>query len=98
MSKYFLSDLPSCPAKFSDALNVTIATPPLWLKPVAATRMSSLPRCEIDLLIREKLIRVAWRKNKSGRLHPLIYAPSLWSYLDSLAEPAVRQQHDEGAK
>jgi hypothetical protein len=48
--------------------------------------MSGLPRYEIDTLIKEKRIRVAWRPNKAGKLHPLIYAASLWGYLDSLAE------------
>jgi hypothetical protein len=86
MSEHFLSDLPSCPGTFSEALNVTLSTPPLWLKPHVAVLMSSLPRYEIDNLIREKAIRVAWRPNKSGRLMPLIYGPSLWSYLDQLAE------------
>jgi hypothetical protein len=88
----FPCDLPGCPTRYSDALLATVVTAPLWLRPSVAVEMSSLPRYEIDHLIKEKLVKVAWRPNKTGKLHPLIYGPSLWNYLDSLAEPAVGQQ------
>jgi hypothetical protein len=48
--------------------------------------MSGLPRCELDLLIKEKRVQVAWRANKAGKLFPLIYAPSLWRYIESLPQ------------
>lgn len=97
MKSSFLSDLPSCPATYSEAHLVTINVSPMWLRPGVAVQMSSLPRYEIDKLIKEKLVQVAWRPNKAGKLHPLIYGPSLWNYLDSLVEPAVvNQQPKEG--
>ena len=53
-----------------------------------------LPRYEIDRLIKEKRIKAARRPNKTGKLHPLIYAPSLWSYMEELTEtgPAEEQE------
>jgi hypothetical protein len=81
----FLADLPSCPATYSVAY-LTIASPPLWMRPSSAVQLSGLPRCEIDRLIKEKLIQAAWRKNKCGTLFPLIYAPSLWRYIESLPQ------------
>ena len=98
MKPSFLSDLPSCPVTFSEAYLVnTVALAPMWLRVSAAVKLSSLPRYEIDRVIEEKLVKVAWRPNKSGKLHPLIYGPSLWAWMDSLAEPAaVKQQSEEG--
>jgi hypothetical protein len=94
----FLSALPSCPPTFTAAPDLTIHVSPLWLKPVYAEKMSSLPRCEIEELIKRKKIKAAWRRTKSGRLLPLIYAPSLWNYLHSLAEPALAQAAEKGAR
>ena len=93
MKSSFLSDLPSCPSTFSEAHLVTLNVSPLWLRAGVAVKMSSLPRYEIDRLIKEKLIRVAWRPNKVGTLHPLIYAPSLWRYIESLPQtgPVVEE-------
>jgi hypothetical protein len=85
----FLSDLPSCPSTFSAAHLVTLNVSPLWLRASVAVKMSSLPQYEIDRLIKEKRVKVAWRPNKTGKLFPLIYAPSLWAYLDELAEPSA---------
>jgi hypothetical protein len=85
MKPNFLGDLPSCPATYSEANLVTLNLSPMWLRPNVAVKLSSLPRYEVDRLIEEKIIKVAWRPNKAGRLHPLIYAPSLWSHLDELA-------------
>jgi hypothetical protein len=48
--------------------------------------MSGLPNYEVERLIKEKLIQVAWRPNKAGTLHPLIYAPSLWRWIESLPQ------------
>jgi hypothetical protein len=87
MKSSFLSDLPSCPATYSEAMLVTINVTPMWLRPQCAVKMSSMPRYEIDRLIKEKAVKVAWRPNKAGKLHPLIYAPSLWAWMDSLCEP-----------
>jgi hypothetical protein len=86
MKGQFLSDLPSCPSTFSAAHLVTLNVSPMWLRPNVAVKISSLPRCEIDRLIKEKLVKVAWRPNKAGKLHPLIYGPSLWAWMDELAE------------
>ena len=90
----FLSDLPSCPSTFSAAHLVTLNVSPLWLRASVAVKMSSLPQYKIDRLIKDKLIRVAWRPNKAGKFHPLIYAPSLWAWLDSLPQtgPAEEQE------
>ena len=56
--------------------------------------MSGLPRCDVDLLIKEKRVQVAWRPNKAGKRFPLIYAPSLWRYIESLPQtgPAEEQE------
>ena len=86
MKPSFLSDLPSCPSTFSAAHLVTLDLSPLWMRPNVAVKLSSLPRYEIDRLIRERIVKVAWRPNKSGRLMPIIYGPSLWAWLDGLAE------------
>ena len=95
----FEDDIPSCPACFDDALDVNIiATPPLWLKPAAAVKMSSLARYEIDDIIKRKLVKVVWRRSLTGNLKPLIHGPSLWSYLNSLAEPAVPPANEEGVR
>ena len=93
MKSNFLADLPSCPSTYS-AAHLTISTPPLWMRPSSAVQMSGLPRCEVDRLIRAKLIQAAWRPNKCGKLFPLIYAPSLWKWLDSLPQtgPAEEQE------
>ena len=91
MKSQFLADLPSCPSTYSAAHLVTLDLSPLWLRPNVAVKMSSLPRYEVDWLIESKVVKVAWRPNKAGKLHPLIYAPSLWAWMDSLCEP-------EGAK
>lgn len=88
----FLSDLPSCPSTFSAAHLVTLNVSPLWLRVSAAVKMSSLPRYEIDRLIKEKLVKVAWRENKAGTFHPLLYAPSLWSYMDSLPQTGPAEE------
>ena len=85
MKPSFLSDLPSCPSTFSAAHLVTINVSPLWLRASVAVKMSSLPRYEIDRLIKERLVKVAWRPNKAGTRHPLIYAPSLWAVMDEWA-------------
>ena len=92
MKSQFLADLPSCPTTYSAAY-LTISTPPLWMRPSSAVQMSGLPLCEIDRLIKEKLIQAAWRKNKCGTFHPLIYAPSLWRYIESLPQtgPVVKE-------
>ena len=90
----FLSDLPSCPSTFSAAHLVTLDVSPLWLRVGVAVKLSSLPRYEIERLIKEKLIKVAWRPNKAGKLHPLIYAPSLWAWIERLTQtgPAEGQE------
>jgi hypothetical protein len=85
MKSNFLADLHSCPKTYSAAL-LTVCTPPLWMRPSSAVQLSGLPRCEVERLIKEKLIRAAWRPNKAGTLFPLIYAPSLWSWLESLPQ------------
>ena len=82
MKSSFLSDLPSCPSTFSAASLVTLNLAPLWLRPNVAVQMSSLARYEIERLIKEKLVKVAWRPNKAGTRMPLIYAPSLWEVMD----------------
>ena len=92
MKSSFLPDLPSCPKTFSEAPLVTLALSPLWLRVTVAVKLSSLPRYEIDRLIKEKLVQVAWRKNKAGTLHPLIYAPSLWSHIESLPQTGPAEQ------
>ena len=86
MKGQFLADLPSCPSTFSAAHLVTLNVSPMWLRASVAVKMSSLPRYEIDRLIKEKLVKVAWRPNKAGKLHPLIYAPSLWAWMEELTE------------
>jgi hypothetical protein len=94
MKSSFLSDLPSCPDTFSAAHLVTLNLSPMWLRVPCAVKMSSLPRYEIDALIKTKAIKVAWRPNKAGKLHPLIYGPSLWALMDRWAEeePAEREE------
>jgi hypothetical protein len=84
MKSQFLADLPSCPSTFSAAHLVTLNVSPLWLRVGVAVKLSSLPRYEIERLVKEKLIRVAWRPNKAGTRHPLIYAPSLWEWIECL--------------
>jgi hypothetical protein len=54
--------------------------------------MSSLPNYEVERLIKEKLIKVAWRRNKAGKLYPLIYAPSLWSYIERLPQTGPAEE------
>jgi hypothetical protein len=73
---------------------LTLNAYPLWLRASVAVKLSSLPLYDIERLIKEKLIKVAWRPNKMGKLHPLIYAPSLWSYMESLPQsgPAEEQE------
>ena len=88
----FLSDLPSCPSTFSEAHLVTLCTSPLWLRVPCAVKMSSLPRYEIDRLVKEKAVKVAWRRNKAGTRHPLIYAPSLWRYIESLPKTGPAEE------
>jgi hypothetical protein len=88
MKSLFLADLPSCPSTYSAAHLVTLDLSPLWLRPNVAVKLSSLPRYEIDRLIKEKIVKVAWRPNKAGKLHPLIYAPSLWQYVEGLTDKA----------
>ena len=85
----FLSDLPSCPTTYSAAHLVTLDLSPLWLRPNVAVKLSSLPRYQIDRLIKEKRVKTAWRPNKAGKLYPLIYAPSLWAVMDEWAEPGA---------
>jgi hypothetical protein len=94
MKPSFLADLPSCPSTFSAAPLVTLDLSPLWLRPNVAVKMSSLPKYEIDNLIKQKRVKVAWRPNKAGTLHPLIYAPSLWAWMESLTQtgPAKEQE------
>ena len=94
MKSSFLSDLPSCPSTFSAAHLVTLNLSPLWLRATAAVKLSSLPRYEIERLVKERLIQVAWRPNKAGTLHPLIYAPSLWRWIESL--PQTGPAEEEG--
>ena len=86
MKSQFLADLPSCPSTYSQAHLVTLNVTPLWLRLNVAVKLSSSPRYEIDRLVKEKAVKVAWRPNKAGKLHPLIYAPSLWSYMESLTQ------------
>ena len=43
----------------------------MWLRASVAVKMSSLPRYEIDRLIKEKLVKVAWRPNKAGQTPPI---------------------------
>jgi hypothetical protein len=86
MKSNFLADLPSCPETFSAAHLVTLNLSPMWMRVPCAVKLSSLPRYEIDELIKEKRIKVAWRRNKIGKLHPLIYGPSLWALMDRWAE------------
>jgi hypothetical protein len=93
MKSQFLSDLPSCPKTYSAAL-LTVSTPPLWMRPSSAVQMSGLPRCEVDRLIKEKLIQAAWRPNKYGKLHPLIYAPSLWNFLENLPQTGPAEEKE----
>ncbi len=85
MKSQFWSDLPSCPATYSEAY-LTISTPPLWMRVSSAVQMSGLPRYEIERLIKEKRVQCAWRRNKCGTLFPLIYAPSLWRWIESLPQ------------
>jgi hypothetical protein len=94
MKSNFLGDLPSCPDTYSQAALVSLCVSPMWLRPPCAVKMSSLPRYEVDRLIKEKLVKVAWRPNKAGTLHPLIYAPSLWTWMESLTQtgPAKEQE------
>jgi hypothetical protein len=95
MKPSFLSDLPSCPSTFSAAHLITLDLSPLWLRPNAAVKLSSLPRYEIDRFIKEKRVKVAWRPNKAGTLHPLIYAPSLWTYMESLTETGRAKEQEQ---
>ena len=45
---------------------------------------------------KERLIQVAWRPNKAGKLHPLLYAPSLWRWMDSLPQSGpAREEGDQ---
>ena len=97
MKPSFLSDLPSCPSTFSAAHLVTLDLSPLWLRVNVAVKLSSLPRYEIDRLIKDKLVKVAWRPNKAGKLHPLIYAPSLWAWLESLSQTGPAEEQKETA-
>ena len=85
----FLSDLPSCPSTYSAAHLVTLDLSPFWLRPNVAVKLSSLPRYEIDRLIKQKRVKTAWRPNKAGKLHPLIYAPSLWAVMEEWAQPGA---------
>ena len=96
MKSSFLSDLPSCPSTLSEAYLVTLCLAPLWLRVPVAVKLSSLPNYEIERLIKEKRIKVAWRPNKAGTLHPLIYAPSLWAWMESL--PQAGTTEEQGAK
>jgi hypothetical protein len=82
MRPSFLSDLPSCPSTYSAASLVALDVSPMWLRPQVAVKLFSLPRYEVDRLIKEKLVRVAWRPNQAGKRHPLIYAPSLSALLE----------------
>ena len=93
MKSQFLADLPSCPATYSAAL-LTVSTPPLWMRPSSAVQMSGLPRCEVDRLIKEKLVKAAWRPNKYGEHFPLIYAPSLWRWLESLPQTGPAEEKE----
>ena len=82
----FLSDLPAIWTRHA-ALHAGVS--PLWLRPNMAVKLSSLPRYEIDKLIKEKRVKTAWRPNRAGRLYPLIYAPSLWTVMNEWTEPGT---------
>jgi hypothetical protein len=106
MKANFLLDLPSAPKTYGDFPLVNLPVCPLWARVNCAAKVCELPRCEIDRLIREKLIRVVWRQNATGHFLPIVYMPSLLAYLDglpsekdeSLAEPALAQAAEKGAK
>jgi hypothetical protein len=60
---------------------LTLCLRPIWITPGLAARMSNLPRSEVDQLVRERRIEVAWWRNKAGKHHALIHGRSLWEYV-----------------
>jgi hypothetical protein len=53
--------------------------------------LSGLPRYKLLEWMNQGRLKIAWILNQKGGRMPLIYGPSLWRLLDSLASEDVRK-------